>query len=234
MESSYHQCLMQRPAASLASLEASGSGSLGGRLPASASPAARAVPPQCRLSPKMAATESTFGFSWTSKMPPLPPLVMSWRAQSLSACFTSVFGSLWLALASSTRISRRSHCRKMEVNRLIFSTTSRACLQNCQHQLQWLPAAESWHLEKPLGFLEIRQLVCCHQALPGLALHNISEQAGRLMRKGSDHMAVTCLTANVYSACANQRVGACGQKVASLTWPGWLLVRHVQMSGSPV
>jgi hypothetical protein len=99
---------MQRPAASLASLEASGSGSLGAALPPRPRPLPRvfprAAPPPRRLSPEKAATKSESGFYCTAATPP-PPLLLSWRAHSSSACVANVFGSLWSALADRTLIS---------------------------------------------------------------------------------------------------------------------------------
>ncbi len=83
--SPYLQCLMQSVAASLASLEASGSGSLAAAFPP------RPLPPPRRLSPEMAATKLESGDSCTAATPP-PPLEVSWRAHNSSAWVARVLG----------------------------------------------------------------------------------------------------------------------------------------------
>ncbi len=47
---------------------------------------------------------------------------LSWRAHSSSALVTNALGSLWSTFARRTRISRGSRCRKIQANRLLFSS----------------------------------------------------------------------------------------------------------------
>jgi hypothetical protein len=149
----YLQCLLQRPAANLASLEASGSSTDKAGRPPPWPPRPRLLPrprpleplPPCCLSPAhMAATKSPSTQScWTEAM--LPPLFVLCSAHNLSACLASSFGSLWSTLTSRTLISLGRRCRKMQANRFCLLLPPWASLQHGRHHLRGLPVAQRRH-----------------------------------------------------------------------------------------
>jgi hypothetical protein len=151
---------MQRPAASLASLEGSGSGSLGVVFPP--------LPwPPLRVFPRAVLLHVACLLRWRLQnlLPDSPGQqkcchhLCCYRGGPRACLPVSPvsFGSLRSALASSTRTTENAagRCRRRDW----FSPHLYGMSPTSPPSTPMLPAAESWHLEKPLSFLEIRQLV---------------------------------------------------------------------------